>query len=533
MTSASCGSSEPRARWLGLPGWVWLVLLVAATGSYCIGTPFSGSFRECYTAIIACNLWQDGPAGLLWPRIDWLGGGPGYMIQEFPFYVAAVASLYGLLGEHEWLGLVVSLAFSLGGVLLLYGIVRRVDGEQTALAAGALMALMPLQQSVGQVFMPEPLMMLLFSGAMYAMLRHAQDGQGRWLALATVAAVGSMLVKAPAGLAVLVALAYLAWTRDGWGCLRRPALWLALAVALGSYVLWQWHSDRVNAVYYPSYVSSSAEARNWFLGPLALRLDWHFYARIAGRLLVYLSPLIALAALAGLFRRPAGPQGWLFHVWLAGNVGYVLLCANLHFAHKYYQIVFVPIGAALAARAVVALWPRWRWALVGAAAALVLYDGAIACKLWREQRDPRTERAGALVRHVTAPQDLVLVADFHARGGTGENHWNVPTRLYAAQRRGWNVPLYAEFDVALVERYRRQGARWLLVDVIVMDERGGVGAGRRKAAGWHRILELAGMTNPELTRLDEKLLKITDELTRRYRCAQSADGIFLFDLGGS
>ena len=85
----------------------------------------------------------------------------------------------------------------------------------------------------------------------------------------------------------------------------------------------------------------------------------------------------------------------------------------------------------------------------------------------------------------------------------------------------------------MVERYRRQGARWLLVDVMVTDERGGVGAGKDKSAGWHRILKLAGMTSPELTRPDEKLLKITDELTRRYRCVQSADGIFLFDLGGN
>lgn len=508
-----------------------VLLLAALTGSYCIGTPFSGSFRECYTAIIARNLWQDGLPGLLWPRIDWLGGEPGYMVQEFPFYVGLVAPLYALFGEHGWLGQMVSLACSLGGVLLLYGIVRRVDGERNALIAGVLMALTPLQQNIGQMFMPEPLMMLLFSGAVYAMLRHAQDGRGRWLVWATVAACGSMLVKAPGALAVLAVLAYLAWTRDGWSCLRRPALWLALVVAVGGYVLWQWHADRVNAAFYPSYVSSSSEARDWFLGPLALRLDWHFYARVAGRLVVYLSPLIALAALAGLFRRPSGPQGWLFHVWLAANMGYVLLCANLHFSHRYYQIVFVPIASALAARAVVALWARWRLVLAGAAVALVLYDGAMASRLWREQRDPHVERGGAMVRRYAAPQDLLLVANFHSRGGTRENHWNVPTQLYVAGRRGWNAPLYAEFDVALVEKYHRQGARWLLMNVMVMDEDRSVN--RRKAAGWQRVMELTGMTGPEPMRVDEKLMKMTDELSRRYRCQQSADGMFLFDLGGT
>ena len=52
----------------------------------------------------------------------------------FPVY-AAVAALYAVAGPHDWLGRIVSVLCSLGAIALLYGIVRRLDGERTALVA--------------------------------------------------------------------------------------------------------------------------------------------------------------------------------------------------------------------------------------------------------------------------------------------------------------------------------------------------------------------------------------------------------------
>ncbi|MBI5397017.1 MAG: glycosyltransferase family 39 protein [Verrucomicrobia bacterium] len=503
-TSASSGSSEARARWLGLPGWTWLVLLVAATGSYCIGTSFSASFRECQTAMIARNLWRDGVGGLFFPRIDWSGSGPGYMLLEFPLYNALVAMAYAVAGVRDWLGQLVSLGCSAGAVLLLYGTVRRTDGGRIALAAAALMALTPLQQFIGQCFLPEPLLMLMVMTALYGMTRHATGGGGGWLAMAAAGAAGAMLVKAPAGLVLLLPIAFLAWTRFGWGAFARPSLLLAAGCALVIYVLWQTHADRVNGQYYPYFVSTSPSQRNWNFGPLAMRWDWHFYARIAGRIFVYVSPFITLAALAGLLARTSRRPGadaprawWLFHVWLAANVVYVLGCANLHFAHKHYQIVFVPALAVLAARALVPLWPRWRGAVVVFAGLLLLYDAAAAFKTWREMRDPLIERSCAALREVSQPGDLVLIADFHGREGLKLTHHNNPMPLYAADRRGWNATYSDLFTSATVEEHRQKGARWLLLVVST-----------------------------------EKLARLAEELKTRYPPARAGDRYVILDLGG-
>lgn len=493
---------------MGLPAWVWLSLLTVLTGFYCIGVPFSASFREAQTAMIARNLWHDGWRCLLMPRIDWFGDAPGYMLLEFPLYNALVAMTYAVGGVHEWLGQCVSLICSVGSVLFLYGIVRRTEGERVAWVAAALASLTPLQQFIGQSFLPEPLLMLCLLAALYAMSRYAEDGGAGWLTLATLAATAGILVKSPAGLVLMLPLAFLAWTRFGWSALGQRALWMAAIFALGAYFLWQRHADHVNALFYPYFVSTAPSQIEWNFGSLAMRWDWHFYARIVGRFLVYLSPIIVLAAAMALFKKPANPRAWLWHAWLAANACYVLLCANLHFRHKHYQIVFVPIFAVLAARTVVAWWPRRRAVVVTGIVLLLACDAWIGWRMWREQRDPLVERACLALREISAPRDLVVVAAFGGPGGLAGNHHNNPVWLYHADRWGWNAPLYERFDMAAVEQYRHQGARWLLLNLLTQRD---------------------DTTNS----LDDRLSRLAKELASHYRCVRTATGEFaVFDLRG-
>jgi 4-amino-4-deoxy-L-arabinose transferase-like glycosyltransferase len=515
---------------LGLPAWVWLLVLTALAGSYYIGAPLSASFREAQTAMITRNLWRDGWSGLMMPRIDWFGNEPGYMLLEFPLYNALVAMAYAMGGVREWLGQIVSLACSMGAVLFLYGIARRTDGERVAVTTAALAALTPLQQFIGQSYLPEPLLMFCLLAALYTMLRYAEGGGAGWLALATLATTSGLLVKSPAALMLMLPLAFLAWTRDGWRVPLRPAIWTAAIVALGVYTAWQRHADHVNAQFYPYFVSTAPSHVLWNFGPLEMRWDWHFYARIAGRLFVYLSPVIVLAAVAALFKRPANPRAWLWHVWLAANVCYVLLCANLHFRHKHYQIVFVPIFAVLAARTVAAGWPRWRAAMVAGAALLVVYDVWVGRQMRRELQDPVVERACAALREVSAPQDLVVVAAFDGAGGMTGNLHNIPAWLYYADRRGWNAPMYERFDMAAVEQYRRQGARWLLLDLLTQPD-GALNSMDHKTTGWSRMRALFGGAEKPQSRPDERMAQLAKELTGRYPCARAGGGEFIiFDL---
>jgi 4-amino-4-deoxy-L-arabinose transferase-like glycosyltransferase len=508
------------------------LLLTALAGSYCIGVPFSASFREAQTAMITRNLWRDGWGGLLMPRIDWFGSAPGYYLMELPLYNALGAMAYALFGAHEWLGQAVSLACSLGAVLLLYGIVRRTEGEPVAWVAAALMALTPLQQFIGQSYLPEPLLMFCLLAALYAMVRYTEAGAVAWLALAALAAMAGLLVKSPAGLVLMLPLAFLAWTRHGWGLVSRPGIWTAMILALGVYVAWQRHADHVNAEFYPYFVSTAPTQIVWNFGPLWMRWDWHFYARIAGRLFIYLSPFIVLAAAVAFFKRPANPRAWLWHVWLAANACYVLVFANLHFRHKHYQIVFVPIFAALAARMVVAWWPRRRAAVIAGAALLLAYDGVIGWQMWREQRNPTVERASAALREVSAPDDLVLVAAFNNPGGTTGNLHNIPGWLYYADRRGWNAPLYGQFGMEAVEQYRQQGVRWLLLELLTQPDEGANSVSLKNAGG-HRVASLFGLAGKPPSRPDARLAQLAKELAGRYRCARSEDKEFaIFDLRG-
>jgi 4-amino-4-deoxy-L-arabinose transferase-like glycosyltransferase len=506
------------------------LLLTVLASSYTIGVPFSASFREAQTAMITRNLWRDGWSGLLMPRIDWFGSEPGYMLLEFPLYNALVAVLYAVFGLHEWLGQLVSLTCSMGAILFVYGIARRTDGERVAVVAATLATLTPLQQFIGQCYLPEPLLILCLLAALYTMLRYAEEDKNVWLLLATLTATAGLLVKSPAALALMLPLAFLAWTRHGRRVALRPAVWAAVIVALGVYTAWQRHADHVNAQFYPYFVSTAPSHMLWNFGPLEMRWDWHFYARIAGRLFVYLSPLIVLVAVAALFKRPANPRAWLWHIWLAANGCYVLLCANLHFRHKHYQIVFVPIFAVLAARTMVAGWPRWRSAVAAGIALLLVYDVWIARQICRELRAPVVERACAALREVSAPKDLVVVAAFDGAGGMTGNLHNIPAWLYYADRRGWNAPMYEQFGMAAVEQYRRQGARWLLLDLLTQPD-GALNSTDHKTTGWSRTRALFGGAENPRSRTDERLAQLAKELTDRYPRARAGDGEFvIFDL---
>jgi Mannosyltransferase (PIG-V) len=121
----------------------------------------------------------------------------------FPLYPALVGGLGRVLGGHFVLaGVIVSLAACLGAFLLLYRLAESRLGAEGARRTVLLLAVFPFALFLQAVY-PESLFLLLTLGAFLLAER------GRWPAAGAVA--GLALLARPAGLALLPALAVLAW----------------------------------------------------------------------------------------------------------------------------------------------------------------------------------------------------------------------------------------------------------------------------------------------------------------------------------
>jgi hypothetical protein len=151
--------------------------------------------------------------------------GYGYEPEQspafFPLYPGLVAVLGRVLaGQYILAGIAVSLAAALGVFLLLYRLAEARLGVDGARRTVLYLALFPMSLFLQAVY-SEALFLLLVLGAFLLAER------GRWLPAA--AAAGLALLTRPAALALLPALALLAWrARDR----RRALVSLALAPAL-------------------------------------------------------------------------------------------------------------------------------------------------------------------------------------------------------------------------------------------------------------------------------------------------------------
>ena len=82
--------------------------------------------------MIAGNFYREG-FDIFYPRIDWAGSHPGYVGTEFPLVPYLIAWLYVPVGEHLYLGRLVSIVFSVFAMAFFYLLVRGTSERLVAL----------------------------------------------------------------------------------------------------------------------------------------------------------------------------------------------------------------------------------------------------------------------------------------------------------------------------------------------------------------------------------------------------------------
>ena len=284
--------------------------------------------------------------------------------DEVPTYHTLLAIGYRVAGEREWVGHALSLLGSLIALSAFFALARREWSDRPALAATLILSAAPIFVFYGRAVLPEPWMlaMMLISAASY---RRYLDGCGRrWLAAASLAALGAGFFKY-FGLIVFLPLAEMAWRKGGtWRAVLAPSFLGMLAVATVPMAAWMGlvffaganpiESGWVDGQVFPYFV---------FQDPSIL-LERGFYANFFGRFFVRdagpVAAFLIVVGIAAAWRRRgvAAPEAGMVRGWTAmALIYYVLLAPKLR-DHDYYELMMLPAAALWATRGLRAVADR-------------------------------------------------------------------------------------------------------------------------------------------------------------------------------
>lgn len=462
--------------------WLIAILVIAATVRlYNISQPLIDSFawREASTAMMADNF-HSFSWNIFYPAVNWSGMEPGYQGREFQLSSFITALLFSVFGWHDWLGRVVSVAFSLLTVFSLHRLIASVWDEVHAHCGAICYALMPGAAMIDRSFLPDPGMLALVTTGTWLFTVYLKRGSNIVLLLSGLSFTVGVLCKLPAvgvGL-VLLYLSFAAWVVEKRISTRHFLVLLSLGVAvlavIAGYYAWAVHLGRT----YPPY-HIAGQGYIWddgissFAGALFYLPKLYTIANST-----YVTPiLLLLFVLGAIFLPPKSTKDspasfrWIFHVWFAGASIVFLLAAREIVTNPWNLHVFhVPVAALAGRGMAIASGLTMSSASVlpaifrvGAICGLQVFTGTLPAlnELQKPWSQVGYELGNELARRTGSNDGLIAVS-----GSAGE-----PVAIYYSRRRGWlfppaagdyNYSLYTsnEDAIAKLQELQRLGAKW-------------------------------------------------------------------------
>jgi 4-amino-4-deoxy-L-arabinose transferase-like glycosyltransferase len=468
-----------------------LLILISATlvRFYRIDQPYNdlAGWRQTSVAMMAENFYRHNP-NILFPEVSWNGPGESYNGREFQTVSYISSLLYHVVGQHDWVGRLVALLFGVWGVFALHQLVLRIWGLAHALAAAAVLAILPGALFIDRCFLPDPAMVSLVTTGVWMLVTYLQTNNNRYLLLTAVFACWGFLSKIT-GMVLLLPMLYAtlsilqARKSLNVATLARIA-WAGLAVVaiVAAYYIWARHLSLA----YPPY--HFAGEGNWIWNEgISSWIAQRFFLPTATYIFKAWTvgmPFICLA-IAGIFvsvwriynkKKQGEPMGFhapfLFHFWLLGVLIFYFIGGKEIVLNFWNFHIWHPMIAAFCGSTIVALWGIFKkYNLLGLVTGIVLLawiavsNRRVLPNTFTDQYYITDYRMGVRLNQLRQPNDLVVVlareigspiAIFYSRG----RGWVFPP----AGKEIWDVlPPTDEAAVAILERLRQQGAAWFSI----------------------------------------------------------------------
>lgn len=438
------------------------------------------SWRQVTNADIARHF-AESTWNLFAPQVSW-GGQHGIVGMEFPLLHYAIGLWWRVVGESEESARVITVAFSLASVVLIYLLGRDLVSVAAGRGAAFLMAIAPSTVFFGRSVLSDTPMVTFSIAAVLAWHRALLSPSTKRVLLATACTALAGLVKLP-GVIVGVPIVALAWAHRRGGLVRDRHLWIGGLVSVGLIAGWYWYADVIaestgltQAIFRPSgrygpemglEESAYATVSHWttFTRLRDPQFHWEMLDRFWS---LHLTSFGFAGALIGWWLARGEPYVPVLDAWLAAGVLLVVGSAEGQLWHQFHQLPLIPPLAMFFGIAVAPLFsgarvPAWSLRAVGVSVCLVAiavmafrFSGALQHLYRADTLQMHFVVIGEEIRSVTNPQDMFVTVDYDT-GGT-----NSPMSLFYAHRHGWSVDVHA-VDSGFIERLRdRFKARYFI-----------------------------------------------------------------------
>lgn len=378
--------------------------------------------------------------------------------QEMPLYHIPIALLYHVVGVSEWPGRLISIVYGILGLWFWYLLVKHLLGSPIALLTIVIAGISPLSWYYHRTIMTDNSMVTaMIAGFYYFYLWLEDHKQNRYFWYSLIWTIAAGLFKTY-GLVIGVAYLILILFKKEYQLFLSPKLYLFAVLAWLPSLAWIYHVL--------SFETGRSEFSNvnQILHP-GLLTDWDFYNRMIFSRLIdqLLTPWMAIFAIVGIFclkRNKKEHQPII--AWSIGCVAYLAMVQRGNFVHDYYQLMFVPGLAALAALGIVRFL---QWEAYSNTLRQTVFIGCLALFLIQStiytynhmRYDIGSYNVGKKISELsTSPQDKVLAWDI----GAGKHNQLV----YYSNRKGWHIK---KLDLGQLEKFREQGALWLGVNLLL------------------------------------------------------------------
>jgi len=434
----------------------------------------AASWRQSDYTQVTRNFWRDG-LDILHPRIDWRGDAPGYAEMELPLLPWVAAAIDRVAGYHEQTLRALAAVCGTLGLVVFWGLARRLLPAGGRLVALAAFAANPLLVYLSTAMQPEALAVLAALLAVGCLWRFDREERWAWLVAAAAAAALAILAKATSVYLGLV-IAWVLLRRMGLRALVAPRVWGCALLAVVPGAAWYWWAHRF---WLRWGLSLGVSNESHWIG-----LDMLFPPRFLIGILKWetigvLTPIgwvLAAGALARL--RDEGTR--LALVWYGAVWVFYLAAARTtgdDWAFYYHSASVAP-ACLLMGAGFVALrtWPRTSAALVAGTLAALVAVNALLVHRRDGREDLRAMRECALAFVPLVPPDAKIVVD----GGTMHDEYGLPVAHNAStlfawmDRKGFNYGS-EELSVATLDGIAARGGRYWIAGPGELD-RGGLRA---------------------------------------------------------
>lgn len=319
-------------------------------------------WRQGDTASIARNFFRL-QYNIMYPQTTYNGAPPNYVELELQIVPFMAATLYKLFGLHEVFGRLVSIAFSLGTIVVIGFFGRWLFTSSLAGLIGAFFfAVYPGSAYYGRTFTPDTAMVFFLTAALYAVTRFLLENERmepRALARVSALLTFAYLAK-PVAVAGFVPVLCAAWDRVRSGLSTRvTALAVLLIVPLlilwlydrrvASYAEWHWASGITRLHVLPSLQASLTSA------PAFLEKCTEFRVALGMLRETMLGTAGFWLAVASFVALPwiAARSRTMLWGWLAAGLVYVFVVVTVERV-DYYMLLLVPLSALMTGGALAA-----------------------------------------------------------------------------------------------------------------------------------------------------------------------------------